>query len=435
MRELLKRIVELSPAKRDLLLRQLQKKAVGARLSAALAEWLGAMTVAEMESEAVLDLSIDPQAAAAPAAGQPTAILLTGATGFLGAFLLQGLLQQTSATVYCLVRAADPTEGWQRIFDNAASYLIDLEGAAARVVPVVGDLTRPMLGLTPAQFDALAHEIDVIHHCGAVVRWTYPYKALREANVSGTHEVLRLATRAKLKPVHFISTVGVFTSPDLQADLILETEDLANSGTLHVGYAQSKWVAERLVARAASRGLPVSIFRPNIGGHSRTGVFNPHDHVWLMIKGCVQLGSAPRLDFRVSGAPVDYVSRAIVYLAGRPEALGQTYHLVNQQDLAWDELCDWMRTYGYRLRPANLEEWGEELSASVRESKGNALRGFLPFLTESMFDKARLPRFDCRNTLRGLADTQIACPPIDSRLLETYFSHLTRSGHLEPPPS
>jgi myxalamid-type nonribosomal peptide synthetase MxaA len=434
MHDVLKRAAGLSAAKRDLLLRQLTKTPGGSRLVAALIAKLGGMTTGEMEAEAELDPSVDPQAAAPACVDESDSILLTGATGFVGAFLLEELLRRTRATIYCLVRAADADAAQRRIFDNAKSYLINLEEtAAARVVPVVGDLSRPLLGLTPARFDVLAHEVKAIHHCGALVRWTYPYKALREPNVLGTHEVLRLATRARLKPVHFISTVGVFASPDSRSEPVLESEDLANSGALYVGYAQSKWVAERLVARAAERGLPVTIFRPNVAADSRTGAFNAHDHVWLMMRGCVQLGSAPRLDFRVSGAPVDYVSRAVVYLSGRPESLRRTIHLGNQNVITWEELCGWMRAYGYRLRAASLEEWSGELAAAVRESKGNVLQGFLPFLTESTLDKARLPRFDCAGTLRGLAGTGITCPPIDSRLLETYFSNLTGGGHLAPP--
>src|SRR4029077_11763018 len=74
---------------------------------------------------------------------------------------------------------------------------------------------------------------------------------------------------------------------------VRETDPLESSGSLNIGYAQSKWVAEKLVRLAGERGLPVTIYRPNTGGHSATGVFNPNDHLPLLIKGCIQLGAIP----------------------------------------------------------------------------------------------------------------------------------------------
>src|SRR5262249_26356774 len=159
-----------------------------------------------------------------------------------------------------------------------------------RIRPVLGDLTLPLFGLDAPAFGELAGKLDAIYHCGAVVKWTYPFEALRPANVAGTQEVLRLACRGGAIPVHFVSTVGVCSSADYQGDTVSEREELERSGALPVGYAQTKWVAERMVRTAGERGLPVSVYRPNIGPHSRTGAFNWHDHICLMLKGCIQLG-------------------------------------------------------------------------------------------------------------------------------------------------
>jgi thioester reductase-like protein len=433
MRDLLNRLSSLSPAKRDLLLLKLKKTIGTPTWLDSIAAQLPAMTVADMEAEAKLDPAIDPQSAVSVSTGEPASILLTGATGFLGAFLLHELLRQTNAAIYCLVRASSPDHGRQRILDNLNSYLLRSEYPSGRIVPVLGDLSLPRMGLTPRVFDQLAEQVDLIFHCGAVVKWTYPYRALKNANVRGTHEVVRLACHFRLKPLHFISTVGAFSSPDRAGDVIFESEDLRSAGTLYVGYAQSKWVAERLLTLAKSRGLPACIFRPNIGAHSQTGVFNRHDHVSIMIKGCVQLSSAPELDNRVSGAPVDYVSEAIVYLSRQKAALGKTFHLVNPCDINWNDLCDWMRSYGYVMRQLPIPEWRSELTKAIRDSKENALRAFLPFFTESMLKKTHLPQFDCRNTDAGLSGSGITCPPIDSQLLENYFSYLIRSGNLQPP--
>jgi thioester reductase-like protein len=291
-------------------------------------------------------------------------------------------------------------------------------------------LAQPRLGLDPRRFDELAERVDCIYHCGAVVNWIYPYRSLRDANVYGTHEVLRLAASRRLKPVHFVSTVGVFSSPESPAEIVSETEPLENSGALYVGYAQTKWVAEKLVRLAAARGLPVGIYRPNVAGHSGTGAFNAGDHVNLMLKGCIQLGLAPDLDLYVAGAPVDFVGDAMVELA---RFSGATNHLVNGSGIFWNDLVSWHTGKGYRLTTVPYRDWRAALLQAIRSGQANALRGLSPFLADSPFDLARLPRFAADGLARDLSGSDVVCPPIDARLLEVWWKRQTMSGFLPLP--
>ncbi|EEY55125.1 L-aminoadipate-semialdehyde dehydrogenase, putative [Phytophthora infestans T30-4] len=229
---------------------------------------------------AVLDASIYP--AATRKAGYsryrvemvslpPRNLFLTGATGFLGVHLLHALLKYSTSVVFCLVRAADEDAAMDRI-KNALKEFALLEEAQKchledRVIPVPGNLAQPLLGLDADMFKMLATEIDAILHNGADVNLVKPYSSLKSVNVLGTQEVLRLAVtnglaKTRVKPVHYISTNGVFPST-LSAPRYLETADLSElSDQLDNGYAQSKWVAEQMCHEAAHRGLPVSILRP-----------------------------------------------------------------------------------------------------------------------------------------------------------------------------
>ena len=108
-----------------------------------------------------------------------------------------------------------------------------------------------------------------------------------------------------MKPLHYVSTTGVVTSSE---DVIREEIDLDDMPLPGDGYSQSKWVAERIVVEARSRGFPVSIYRPGrITGHSRTGVGNNDDLFSRLLKACVQLGQVPELDaaFVTDIVPVD----------------------------------------------------------------------------------------------------------------------------------
>jgi thioester reductase-like protein len=416
------RLAGLSPAKRALLLQMIRSRRPPEAPAGR------DMTVPEMLAEAVLPVEIDPARATA-VTGPPGRILLTGATGFVGAYLLEALLQHTGAVIFCLVRAGTVAEAEHRITENLLAYGL-APPDVGRVVAVPGDLAAPGLGLGEARFDQLAQEIDAVHHCGAAVKWTYPYAALRPANVQGTLGVLRLATTARLKAVHFISTVGVFSSGGYRGATVTEDVPLEASGALSVGYAQSKWIAEKLVRLAGARGMPFAVYRPNTGPDSRSGAFNARDYVSQMIKGCVVLRCAPALDLTIDGAPVDYVARAITHLSLATSSGAATYHLVNPRGVSWRDVAGWIGRYGYPIELVGLEAWRRRVAAPAGVPGGFALA---PFFTEGVFDQVLLPRFDTARLQADLRGTGIAFPAQGYEAFANCLSYFVRTGFLPPP--
>jgi amino acid adenylation domain-containing protein/thioester reductase-like protein len=370
-------------------------------------------------------------------------IFLTGATGFIGAFLLHELLRQTKAIIYCLVRSSSPEAGKQKIRSTLERYLLWNEQLDSRIIPVIGDLSQPFLGQESQEFRELASKIDSIYHDGALVNLIYPYAALRATNVLGTQEILRLASQIKVKPVHFISTLDVFQSSHYLGMNVIEEQDrLEHSEGLCDGYAQSKWVAEKLVMTARSRGIPVWIYRLGmITGHSQTGVSKTDDLMCRMIKGFIQLGSAPDLDIRINMTPVDYISKAVIHLSRQKESLGKAFHLLNPHSLPLSKLVKEIRSLGHPIGQLPYDKWLQEL-LNVDISQENVLSPLVSLFTKRISEKhltyletlsLGLESFDCQNTVNGLADTPIVCPKVDARLLSNYFSYFTRSGFLDTP--
>ena len=399
-------------------------------------------TVLDLNAEAVLDPTIFPLTTSVEPISVPKRIFLTGATGFIGAFLLYELLQETKADIYCLVRSSSLESGKQKIQRNLERYLLWHEELDSRIVPILGDLSQPFLGLTEQKFRELASIFDLIYHNGAFVNLIYPYSALRATNTIGTQEILRLASQIKVTPVHFISTLDVFQSPHyLGMNVIQEQDSLEHSEGLDDGYAQSKWVAEKLVMTARSRGIPVCIYRLGmITGHSQTGVSQTDDLMCRMIKGFIQLGSAPDLDLMINMTPVDYVSKAIVHLSRQKETLGKAFHFVNPHSLHLNQLVNEICSLGYPIQQITYDKWQAEL-LNV-DFQQNALSPLVSIFTErssenqpTYLEKSSigLQSFDCQNTVNGLAGTSIVCPPLDTRLLGNYFSYFKRSNFLNTP--
>ncbi|WP_432809665.1 amino acid adenylation domain-containing protein [Pantanalinema sp. GBBB05] len=400
----------------------------------------------DLQAEAVLAPEINPATLNLDQNwhGQlPQHILVTGVTGFLGAFLLQELLQQTQATIYCLVRAQDPGTGLSRIQTTLKQYGLALvDRNAARVIPVLGDLAQPTLGMGSEQFTELADRIDTVYHNGADVNFFKPYSQLKATNVLGTQEVLRFACQGRLKPVHYISTLAIFGGPadqPIRENTPIEGHEIG----LELGYSQSKWVAEKLVWIAQSRGLPITVFRAGaIAGSSQTGISNLKDFESSFIRGCVQLGAFPDLgDEQQTFVPVDYVSQAIVRLSQQPESIGQAFHLVNPLAISVVEFFEQITAYGYPLQKLPYPVWRNLLMQREQEQYNNALHAFLPLYKEEIDRESTSPsnpipssspEFDCQNVLNGLANTSIACPSV-VQLLAVYLAYFIRSGLLPTP--
>ena len=393
---------------------------------------LTAMTVGEMTELARLAPEITATGAPLPPGMAPTGTFLTGATGFVGAFLLEELLRRRDGSVHCLVRAGDPEQALKRILDNLAGYGVDVSADRERIIPVPGDLGQPRLGLDERALDALHAECGSILHCGGLVKWTYPYRTLAPANVDGTREILRLALRGPApRPVHFISTVGVFSSAEFSSDLVAEDQPLETSGPLAVGYAQSKWVAERMIRTASERGVPTTIHRINTGAHSKTGAFNRLDHLNMMLKGCIEAGVAPEtVNVHLQPAPVDYVAAAVVEASARPGLHGRTFHLVNHTEMTWPEMFDAVRDFGYPLELLPFDEWRGRITG--RDSGTIALLGLVPFLVDAV-DDVRVPRSDDAATRDALSEAGLTCPAFDRDLIHTYLRRFVASRFVEVP--
>ncbi|MEH2062943.1 MAG: amino acid adenylation domain-containing protein [Nostoc sp.] len=403
-------------------------------------------TIVNLKAEAVLDPSIYPQGVLTQDISQPQHIFLTGATGFLGAFLIHELLQQTQAKIYCLVRANNESEGFKRLQETLEKYLIWDASQSSRIIPIPGDLGLPRLGVSLEQFEKLAEQIDVIYHSGAQVNFAKPYSVIKAANVLGTQEVLRLACHHQLKPIHYISTIAIFGTIACltRVNTLYEDDDIDNSETYlyeDIGYTQSKWVAEKLIWIAKSRGIPVTVIRSGfLMGHPQTGVTNTDDYISRLIKGCIQLGSFPDLvNQKQDLITVDYASKAIVQISRRKESLGKAFHLVPlaSQNIDLTRLFDLISTCGYQLKKVPYEQWTNDLINQARYSQENPLFPLIPMLTEKVHQGLtgwqlyqNTPDLDCRNTLEAIADTSIYSPSMDTELISKYLAYFQNSGFL-----
>jgi thioester reductase-like protein len=360
--------------------------------------------------------------------------------------LLRELLRQTTADVYCLIRAQSIEDARKRIADNLRQYELQVPEAVDRVIPVCGDLAEPRLGLSQDEFDALAATVDVVYHNGAYVNFVYPYRVLKPANVKGTIEVLRLATKTKVKPLHFVSTVSVFDSSDYAAvGTIHEEQPLTALGTLQGGYAQSKCVAEKLVRTAGERGLPVAVYRPGrVTADSETGAESAADYTTLLLRLCIDMKTAPASDDRVDMTPVDYVAQAVVGLAQRPEAVGKTFHLINPQPVPVRDVYRAIRATGFPLEEVPTDAWRTSAIRWGTHSQDASFTAFSHWLMLMAPASGSMPTaattapqpvtIASGQTQRAVQAIGVSCPVLDIERLRKQVLFLVRNKLCPPPP-
>ncbi len=267
----------------------------------------------------------------APAPFDPASggILLTGGTGFFGPFLLTSLLEQTDDDVYVLVRAKDEAEGKRRLHDGLAS----VSGAngvppgewARRVIPVCGDLSRPKLGLTNDAWTALSEAVHTIYHNGAMVNYVFDYAAMRDANVGGTNEIIRLAGSHRRKVLNHVSTTFVFGWSVKKT--LFETDTNGKMEHLDFGYSQSKWVAEQVVFDAMEQGLVARVFRPALLTPSVDGGGSNLDISIRLLAFMLDHRLGTTAQNQVSFSPADLAADNIVAISQVPDSVGATYHV------------------------------------------------------------------------------------------------------------
>jgi thioester reductase-like protein len=394
--------------------------------------------LARVRQDAVLPPDIVPARERGPRTRDARRILLTGATGFLGAHLLRTLIDETEATVHCLVRPG-AGDGLERVRRNLAAYRLWSDSDAVRVRVVRGDLRRPRLGLDTREFRELAGEIDAIVHAAADVNWVHGYESLRDANVLGTRELLRLACDGTPKPLHFVSSTSVCHSTIGPKSVDENADVLAGVDGLWLGYAKTKCVAESLVREAGARGLPVTIVRPSLitGDASRGGRSNIDDLTSRFIAGCIRMRAAPDLDWRMDCVPVDDASRAIVRLVAAHEGGTGTHHVASARPRHWRECVLWMRLRGYDVELQPYAEWAEMLRVTEDVSHPlYALRSFFlrrvsgerELTLPELFEESRRSRVESTRSAHTLGGLGATIRDVDSRLLSRYFDDFVRRG-------
>ncbi|KAL5092577.1 hypothetical protein Trisim1_001130 [Trichoderma cf. simile WF8] len=370
-----------------------------------------------------------------PAALSPaskTTVFVTGATGFLGSFIVKDLLERENVHVIAHVRGTKGVPAaLERLQKSLRGYGVWQDSWATRLSAVIGDLAQPRLGVDDDTWKMLGDTVDVVIHNGALVHWVKQYKHLERSNVLSTIDALRLCNQGKPKLFSFVSSTSVLDT-DHYIDLsheqtksgqgaVMEADDLKGSSTgLGTGYGQTKWVSEQLVREAGRRGLLGSVVRPGyILGDATTGVVNNDDFLIRMLKGCIQLSSRPHIVNSVNAVPVNHVSVVVVAASLNPvpaepansgsnDVGVHVIHVTAHPRLRMNEYLSILSYYGYNVPEVDYDHWKAQLETFVSEgplqkdAEQSALMPLFHMATNNLPTNTRAPELDDRNAVAVL---------------------------------
>ncbi|KAF5383313.1 hypothetical protein D9615_004989 [Tricholomella constricta] len=383
----------------------------------------------------------------------PVTVFLTGATGFLGAFVLYDLLSRNDRVqkVICLIRASTVEKALGRLKEGSTDRGVwnDDWVTSGRLEVVTGDLSLDLFGLGEAGWNRIAGEADVVLHNGALVHWVYPYEKLRAANVLATLAAINLASTGKPKSLVFVSSTSAIDTDHYvqlsesltntsQYSGVPESDDLEGAAlTLKTGYGQTKWVSEKLLFEAGKRGLRGHIVRPGyVVGDSRTAVTNTDDFIWRLVKGCIQLGLVPDMNNTINMVPVDHVALCTSLAAVSPlsEAPMSVCHITARPLPTFNRMLSSLKQYGFATEPCEYVVWRRKLERHVMEVQDNALFPLLHFVLDDLPTSTKAPELDDTNTATLLKQhTGELATTVSDPLMGLYLAWLVAAGFLPSP--
>jgi NAD(P)-dependent dehydrogenase (short-subunit alcohol dehydrogenase family) len=345
---------------------------------------------------------------------------VTGGTGFIGRYLVERLLKR-GGTVHVLVR--EGSRG--RLEELRSGWGEDGE----RVIPVVGDLSRPMLGVEAAEIEDLTGRIDHFYHLAAVYDMEAGEAAIRAANIDGTIHAVELANRIEAGCFHLASSIAVagLFKGTWREDMFEEAEGLDTHP-----YFRTKHESEAIARDQLER--PLRVYRPSIVvGDSETGQMDKIDGPYYFFKLIQRIRGVippwmPTVGIegkQINLIPVDFVADAIDHISHEQGLDGKTFHLTDPKPHSVGEILNLFS------RSAHAPQMSMRLDPKMADMIPPAVRGGLMMLppvkriSDTVLRDLGIPRevlvyvnyptkFDCRNTLEALEGTGIAVPPLDS---------------------
>jgi thioester reductase-like protein len=288
-------------------------------------------------------------------------VVLTGATGALGAHILDLLLKrQDIETIYCLVRGADEHAAKERVSKalqqrGLANLADNIAGTKVKIVPA--QLSDARLGLSEELYNNLAKSATSIIHIAWTVNFRLKLRSFVKDNIAGVRNLLDLAlTVSRTNPPRFTycsSTASIMNSSPDSSGHLPEYIQSDPSSASPLGYSRSKWVAEHVCLSAHNQtnlnGRITVVRVGQLAGDSKTGIWNTKEAWPMMLSTAKLIKCLPDLgDEPLDWLPVDVAAQAFLQITDPAQTIDKehmpVYHVLNpHQQPTWTQMLQWLK--------------------------------------------------------------------------------------------
>jgi thioester reductase-like protein len=315
-------------------------------------------------------------------------VVLTGATGSLGAHILDQLTRRPEVKrVICLSRAKSHSDSTSRIQDSLSQRLRTLTPESqGKITSYSADVNKPQLGLTSEEYEDIRKSATSIIHNAWPVNFVLSIDSF-EDHIGGAVNLLNLSlTSDHASTFYFSSSVGTRQG---RPDPVV-AEDFSDSPITAggMGYGQSKWVVEKLCEKAAEiKGAKVGVLRiGQLVGDTENGVWNETEAWPLLFRAAITTGCLPELEERPTWLPVDEAGRAIAEIVlSKNQQEKAVYHVLSNKESKWADILKGLELGGVKFDRVDRMEWLERLAKSESDVEKNPTYKLLVSL--SLFKK------------------------------------------------
>lgn len=373
-------------------------------------------------------------------------LLLCGATGFLGAHILDKYLTNTSGDVYCLVRKKDNIDSVARLksilnfyFENKYDQYFD-----KRIHVVYGDITLENFGLSNKDYKTLGNTIDIIINSAAFVKHFGDFKMFQSINVIGTKNIIKFCKDFNKKLYH-ISTMSVagINTPDEQINddserIIFKENNFYVGQNLDNAYVYTKFEAEKEILEEIENGLKASILRMgNISNRISDGKFqiNVSENAFInRIKSLLNIKVMQNrfLNHSLEFTPVDSSAEAIVKIIQHNTKF-TVLHLFNTNVISFPDIIEILKSLGYDIKLVDDKTFANTVKEFLKDDVSkNKISGLIPDLnsnkTLSLLSKTLPNGYFSTLYLKNIG---FEWPKIDKNYIDNYIQYFRKIGYIE----
>ncbi len=349
-------------------------------------------------------------------------ILVTGATGLIGKYLVSHLLLKTKLNIYCLIRNSDKRD----LYDVIKSIsMVTQSEFLSRIKIIPGDLKKPKLGISYKNYDLLSRKVSCIYHLGAEVNHIYSYNQLRLANVISTRSIIELALNYQKKKIIYVSSLSA--APSIPKNIISENfyHDWNDIKKIPDGYSMTKWASEYLLYDAANQGCEVKIIRPGwVLGYKSDFISLRNNHLLSLIKSCMTFHVAPDWDENLHYLPVEFLAQVIYLIAENGNEI--IYNLTNINSVSWKSIIKWLNQQGEKIDLVPVEIWLNNYLKNI--DTDNPLFIFSSLYIDSRYGRSKRPditgNVDQSNTIKLFNQLKISYPSLLEDNFKKHFGLL-----------